>query len=335
MGILYTKPNALGGVPFDETSAEPGRAKHYTISGAIRRTATISPVKTESIIVKLPNLLFQYDKRERRFTPPGFLTLTPLPGPNVGELPPITASTFTTRSPNNTPLTNRTSTSATPNLVISLTFVEANYEEYDEEREMDPRTARSSKKLQTGIGAGLKGNPMAGGLHNKERKKSPREILAIEKAAKAFEQPPHMIGNRRSRDMTKYYHFHEDHVHETNQCQELRHQIEEVVKSNSPYNLLLRRTTMQKMGIVVSTIHAALKFHTPCVIATVFSTYEPNKVEEGQKKVKESVLEVTKYVLNCVDVEERIIVNDKHPEQTVVIGKQLPTSFKRKLQDLL
>ncbi|GKE09326.1 hypothetical protein Tco_1412877, partial [Tanacetum coccineum] len=65
------------------------------------------------------------------------------------------------------------------------------------------------------------------------------------------------------------------------------------------------------------------------------STYEPNKVEKGQKKVKETIPEVTKDVLNCVDAKERIIVNDKHPEQTVVIGKQLPTSFKRKLQDLM
>ncbi|GJY14235.1 putative ribosomal protein L34Ae [Tanacetum coccineum] len=46
----------------------------------------------------------------------------------MGELPLITASTFTTRSPNNTPLTNRASTSANPNLVISPAFVEANYE---------------------------------------------------------------------------------------------------------------------------------------------------------------------------------------------------------------
>ncbi|GJX27960.1 putative reverse transcriptase domain, ribonuclease H-like domain protein [Tanacetum coccineum] len=92
---------------------------------------------------------------------------------------------------------------------------------------------------------------------------------------------------------------------------------------------------MQKMGIIVSTIHAAIKFYTLCRIGTVFSTYKPNKVEEGQKKVKETIVEVTKDVLCCVDTEERIIVNDKHPEQTVVIGKQLPTSFKRKLQDLL
>ncbi|GKF92980.1 hypothetical protein Tco_0279699, partial [Tanacetum coccineum] len=31
----------------------------------------------------------------------------------------------------------------------------------------------------------------------------------------------------------------------------------------------------------------------------------------------------------------RIVVNDKHPEQTVVVGKQLTNIFKKKLQDLL
>ncbi|GJR96096.1 hypothetical protein Tco_0268270 [Tanacetum coccineum] len=74
-----------------------------------------------------------------------------------------------------------------------------------------------------------------------------------------------------------------------------------------------------------------IKFHTPYGIGNVLSTYELNKVEEGQKKVMETIAEVTKDVLRCVDAEERIIVNDKHPEQIVVIGKQLPTSFKRKL----
>ncbi|GJR66436.1 reverse transcriptase domain-containing protein [Tanacetum coccineum] len=108
-----------------------------------------------------------------------------------------------------------------------------------------------------------------------------------------------------------------------------------LVGTNSPYNLLLGRTAMQKMGIVVSTVHATIKFYTPCGIGNVFSTYELNKVEEGQKKVKETTPEVIKDVLSYVDAEERIVVNDKHPEQTVVIGKQLPTSFRRKLQDLL
>ncbi|GJR10967.1 hypothetical protein Tco_0793619 [Tanacetum coccineum] len=90
---------------------------------------------------------------------------------------------------------------------------------------------------------------------------------------------------------------------------------------------------MQKIGIIVSTIHAKIKFHTPYGIGTVFSTYEPNKVEEGQKKVKETI--PTKDVLSYVDAEERIIVNEKYPKQTVVIKMQLPTSYKRKLHDLL
>ncbi|GKE40309.1 hypothetical protein Tco_1463714 [Tanacetum coccineum] len=92
---------------------------------------------------------------------------------------------------------------------------------------------------------------------------------------------------------------------------------------------------MQKIGIVVSKIHATIKFHTLCGIGSLLSTYEPNKVEEGRKKVKETTLEVMKDVVSCVDAEEKIVINDKHPEQTIVIGKQLPTNSKRKLQDLL
>nr|GFD28461.1 reverse transcriptase domain-containing protein [Tanacetum cinerariifolium] len=80
------------------------------------------------------------------------------------------ASTFTVRSPKKTPLTNRASISANPASVISPAFVEANYdvlesflmdhrrqvhnedfrtefdyysEEYDEEREMEPRSVRA------------------------------------------------------------------------------------------------------------------------------------------------------------------------------------------------
>ncbi|GJS83029.1 hypothetical protein Tco_0749570 [Tanacetum coccineum] len=61
--------------------------------------------------------------------------------------------------------------------------------------------------------------------------KSPREILATEKVARSFKQPPRMFGSRRSRDMSKYCHFHEDHGHDTNDCHQLRSQIEEAIKS--------------------------------------------------------------------------------------------------------
>ncbi|GJV50747.1 reverse transcriptase domain-containing protein [Tanacetum coccineum] len=53
----------------------------------------------------------------------------------------------------------------------------------------------------------------------------------IEKVVKTFEQPPRLPRSRRSWDISKYCHFHEDHRNDTNQCRELRHQIEEAVKS--------------------------------------------------------------------------------------------------------
>nr|GEU91650.1 reverse transcriptase domain-containing protein [Tanacetum cinerariifolium] len=42
-----------------------------------------------------------------------------------------------------------------------------------------------------------------------------------------------------------------------------------IVKSDSPHNMLLGRTTMQKMGIMVSTIHGAIKFHTKKGVRTL------------------------------------------------------------------
>nr|GFC98161.1 hypothetical protein [Tanacetum cinerariifolium] len=101
-------------------------------------------------------------------TPPlGFSTLTPRHSSN--ELPPITVSTFTAITAENTSLNNRASTSAKPDLMISHAFIEANYEilksllgerqmqirnkglrtklkyfskECDEEREMESRPVR-------------------------------------------------------------------------------------------------------------------------------------------------------------------------------------------------
>ncbi|GJQ98491.1 reverse transcriptase domain-containing protein [Tanacetum coccineum] len=72
-----------------------------------------------------------------------------------------------------------------------------------------------------------------------------------------------------------------------------------IVRSNSPDNILLGRTTMQKIG-------------------------------EGTKKLREVSPDDIKGILSCTDVKERIIVNSKYPEQMVVIGKQLPTNFKER-----
>ncbi|GJY47599.1 reverse transcriptase domain-containing protein [Tanacetum coccineum] len=108
-----------------------------------------------------------------------------------------------------------------------------------------------------------------------------------------------------------------------------------IVRSTSPHNLLFGRTTMQKMGIVVSTIHGAIKFHTPRGIGTVLSTCKSDEEGERSKRLKEVSSWETEDIFSCTDAEERIIVNDKYLEQTVIIGRHLPTNFKEKLQDLL
>ncbi|GJR61754.1 reverse transcriptase domain-containing protein [Tanacetum coccineum] len=61
-----------------------------------------------------------------------------------------------------------------------------------------------------------------------------------------------------------------------------------IVRSDSPYNLLLGRTTMQQTGMVISTIHTIVKFHTPHGVGTIFFSYESSKFVEGHNKIKET-----------------------------------------------
>ncbi|GKA63538.1 hypothetical protein Tco_0763144 [Tanacetum coccineum] len=98
--------------------------------------------------------------------PLGFSTPPQIPNINISERPPVTTTVFAATTPKNTPFAYRASTLANPNPIISPAFVEANYEvlesllrerqrhirnedlrieleyfseDYDEEREMEPR----------------------------------------------------------------------------------------------------------------------------------------------------------------------------------------------------
>ncbi|GKB99054.1 reverse transcriptase domain-containing protein [Tanacetum coccineum] len=90
------------------------------------------------------------------------------------------------------------------------------------------------------------------------------------------------------------------------------------VKSDSPHNMLLGRTAMQKMGIVVSTIHGDLKFHTKKGIGSMLLVDEAG---EETKKARRTLTISKERIPSYDDTEEKIIVNDKHPEQMVTIRK--------------
>ncbi|GKG04721.1 hypothetical protein Tco_0315108, partial [Tanacetum coccineum] len=101
---------------------------------------------------------------------PGFPALPQIPNFNTNERPPVTTTVFADTTPGNTSFAYRASTSTDPTPMISLAFVEANYkiyesllrdkrrqirneylrteleyfsEDYDKEREMEPRPERT------------------------------------------------------------------------------------------------------------------------------------------------------------------------------------------------
>ncbi|GJZ55428.1 reverse transcriptase domain-containing protein [Tanacetum coccineum] len=55
-----------------------------------------------------------------------------------------------------------------------------------------------------------------------------------------------------------------------------------IVRSDSSHNLLLGRTAMQEIGIVVSTVHGAIKFHTPNGVGTIFSVHNSQRLMEEE-----------------------------------------------------
>jgi len=70
-----------------------------------------------------------------------------------------------------------------------------------------------------------------------ELTKTPRQILATEKVAKAFTLPP-KLGNKGRRDYNQYCEFHSDHGHDTNDCIHLKKAIEEAVKTGKLSHLV-------------------------------------------------------------------------------------------------
>ncbi|GJS40413.1 reverse transcriptase domain-containing protein [Tanacetum coccineum] len=60
--------------------------------------------------------------------------------------------------------------------------------------------------------------------------KTPKEIFALEKGK--FKAPPPMVTPAEKKDPNKYYEFHADTGHNTDECMQLRKQIDEMIKSS-------------------------------------------------------------------------------------------------------
>ncbi|GJZ07165.1 hypothetical protein Tco_0540958 [Tanacetum coccineum] len=109
-----------------------------------------------------------------------------------------------------------------------------------------------------------------------------------------------------------------------------------IVKFDSPYNMLLGRKTMHKWNRWFPPLPGPQIPAPPEGIWLEFSTHESDdKVREGIKKVRETPSASKKGVFSCTTAEEKVVVNNKYPKQTVAIGKQLPKHFKERLRDLL
>ncbi|GJZ70689.1 hypothetical protein Tco_0634540 [Tanacetum coccineum] len=115
-------------------------------------------------------------------TPPsGFSTPPQIPNNTTSERPPVTTTVFAATTPENTPFAYHASTSANPNPMISPAFMEANYEDYDEEREMELRLEPHREATPT------------------LRPRSPVVCRQRERVV-GFEEAPNREGSRRGRN---------------------------------------------------------------------------------------------------------------------------------------
>ncbi|PWA70632.1 hypothetical protein CTI12_AA133060 [Artemisia annua] len=110
-----------------------------------------------------------------------------------------------------------------------------------------------------------------------------------------------------------------------------------VVRSPSPYNVILGRSGIKELRAIPSTIHAMMKFPTPRGVATLVTRSviisECRKLEEKYLLKKEAEVEVppVEAVVSEDEKTEEILVHPAYPDQLVTIGRNFSPEGRKRL----
>nr|XP_043614228.1 uncharacterized protein LOC122586263 [Erigeron canadensis] len=113
-----------------------------------------------------------------------------------------------------------------------------------------------------------------------------------------------------------------DGIHERTETLDLS-----IVRSPSPYNIILGRPAMQRMKMVPSVIHRVIKFQSETGIGSIHSSYEPIKQINDVKRVDDDVPPTPMETQEEEDA-TKLVINPNFPEQTISIGAQLSEGCK-------
>nr|GEZ30876.1 hypothetical protein [Tanacetum cinerariifolium] len=87
-----------------------------------------------------------------------------------------------------------------------------------------------------------------------------------------------------------------------------------IVRSDSPNNMLLRRTTIAGLRMIPSTMHSVILYQSKARPRVIMSEYQDVKRYELVKRLKETPPEAPLQVSECFNPEEKIIINSRYPE---------------------
>ncbi|GJS81856.1 hypothetical protein Tco_0748397 [Tanacetum coccineum] len=81
------------------------------------------------------------------------------------------------------------------------------------------------------------------------------------------------------------------------------------------------KTAIAELGMTPSTMHYAALYQSEEGPRVIMSEYQDIRRCEQVKRLKESLSEVPLEVSECVNLEEKIITNQKYPEPAITIGR--------------